>query len=237
MPKLKSLLLASVAMFAMLAFSHAVAGESKEPSLEGLGDQLLDDDLLKELMQQPPVTPNPAPQQPAIPDGEDIGPQESPLERIEQRMAAAGDLIESQNTTGETKVVQQQIINELDQLIDKLNKQCKNCKNGQCNNPGQQQTQKQTPKPGQGSKPQQSSSSQAAAADSSATQGGQAVEGELNQAANTPIVKQLWGQLPERLRQQLLQSSADEFLPKYREQLEQYFRRLAEEQSDATPTP
>jgi hypothetical protein len=36
------------------------------------------------------------------------------------------------------------------------------------------------------------------------------------------------------LRQQLLQSTADEFLPKYRTELEQYFRRLAEEQSSDT---
>jgi uncharacterized small protein (DUF1192 family) len=42
-------------------------------------------------------------------------------------------------------------------------------------------------------------------------------------------MKRLWGGLPERARQQMLQTPVEEFPPKYEEQIEQYFRRLAEE--------
>ena len=34
---------------------------------------------------------------------------------------------------------------------------------------------------------------------------------------------------PERVREQMLQSHDDEFLPKYELEIEQYFRRLAED--------
>ena len=42
------------------------------------------------------------------------------------------------------------------------------------------------------------------------------------------VIKQVWGELPEKERQQMLQSSVEEFLPKYAELIEQYYRRLAE---------
>jgi len=35
--------------------------------------------------------------------------------------------------------------------------------------------------------------------------------------------------LPERLREQMLQNAAEEFLPEYRELIAEYFRRLAED--------
>ncbi len=47
------------------------------------------------------------------------------------------------------------------------------------------------------------------------------------------MVKALWGQLPERSREQMLQSFSDEFLPKYELEIEQYYRRLSEEQGQA----
>jgi hypothetical protein len=39
----------------------------------------------------------------------------------------------------------------------------------------------------------------------------------------------LWGHLPERQREQMLQSFSDEFLPKYELEIEQYYRRLSED--------
>ena len=46
------------------------------------------------------------------------------------------------------------------------------------------------------------------------------------------MVKALWGHLPERSREQMLQSFSDEFLPKYELEIEQYYRRLSEEQGE-----
>lgn len=41
--------------------------------------------------------------------------------------------------------------------------------------------------------------------------------------------KDVWGMLPERQRQQMLELPVEEFLPKYELLIEDYFRRLAEE--------
>ncbi|MFV2068611.1 MAG: hypothetical protein ACC645_16700, partial [Pirellulales bacterium] len=54
---------------------------------------------------------------------------------------------------------------------------------------------------------------------------GTSPRGEGNAA---PWVKEVWGHLPERMRQQLIQSASDQFLPKYQIPLESYFRRLSE---------
>ncbi|WP_442484744.1 hypothetical protein [Aeoliella sp. SH292] len=256
MIRLTTLSLATLVVL-VAASQEAPAAPTKagSESLEDLGGDLLNDPLLGDLIDsaskqkaaspqekdsasdsnEPGLQPNidelrrllDPPKPPAKIDGEDIG--ESPLVRISGRMAAAGQLIESQNATGETREVQEEIVSDLDKLIDQLNKQCQNCKSGQCNKPGQQQTQAQTPKPGTG-KPSSSSSQQSGPAESKVSQGGGG-EAQPGNPASQDTVKQLWGQLPERLRQQLLQSTADEFLPKYRAELEQYFRRLAEEQS------
>jgi hypothetical protein len=51
-----------------------------------------------------------------------------------------------------------------------------------------------------------------------------------NPEAMQALVKRVWGHLPDRARQELQNVSAEEFLPKYREVIEDYFRRLAEEE-------
>lgn len=48
------------------------------------------------------------------------------------------------------------------------------------------------------------------------------------------MMRQLWGELPERARQQMLQSSVEQFTPKYQTLIEDYYRRLAEEQGEKT---
>jgi hypothetical protein len=251
------IVLAALVISACSMRCQAAPDAAKPSSTENLGSQLLDDDALRQLLdgakqygarqeqdgntlpseRQPSLLPDVdklrelvEPKKPAIPDGEDLGqPSGSPLVRISNRMAQASELIETQSTDGETTAVQQEIVTELDKLIEQLSKQCSKC-SGSCNKPGTQQTQSSTPKPGQGKKPSKPGA-QSPPQQSTVNAGGESAA-QPGEMTDSETVKQLWGQLPERLRQQLLQSSADEFLPKYREELEQYFRRLAEEQSD-----
>ncbi len=44
------------------------------------------------------------------------------------------------------------------------------------------------------------------------------------------VMERLWNQLPARQREQLLQLAPERFLPKYESQIEEYFRRLSEQQ-------
>ena len=52
---------------------------------------------------------------------------------------------------------------------------------------------------------------------------------EVDMQAMQTLLKNLWGHLPERQREQMLQSSVEEFLPKYETMIRKYFLRLAEE--------
>ena len=42
-------------------------------------------------------------------------------------------------------------------------------------------------------------------------------------------MKDTWGHLPPRDREQMLQNTPDKFLPKYELLIEQYYKRLAED--------
>ena len=51
------------------------------------------------------------------------------------------------------------------------------------------------------------------------------------------MVKDLWGKLPERQREQILQPLSEEFLPKYASEIEAYFRALADPDSRLPESP
>lgn len=220
--------------------------------VEDLGADLLGGGLLDEL-----AAPESGDDQPATaplpdidelrrmleqPEGTDLGESsgESPLASVHQKMQTAESLIQGHDTSGKTKQVQGEIVDELDQLIAKLQEQCKKCSGGQCNKPGssQQQTAKSTPKPGAANsqQAQQSNSPSQAQPDASqqaATQSNARPNGGETSAASDAVdpqamLKDVWGELPERMRQQMLQSSFDDFLPEYRDDIEAYFRQLAE---------
>ena len=48
-------------------------------------------------------------------------------------------------------------------------------------------------------------------------------------AALEALVKQVWGHLPDRARQEMQNATVEDFLPKYQQAIEDYYRRLAEE--------
>jgi hypothetical protein len=224
-------------------WADAAPEKAGPPMAEDLGDRLLGDWALP-----PSSTPQATPPTTQVPgvdesrkqlearpdsgsEGEDIGePGTAPLARISNRMSHAQRLIAAQTTDGETRKVQDAIVADLDALIEELSKQCKKCGGGQCDKPGQQQqTAQSAPKPGEGKKSGVGSSAQASAQQSQAPGGGGKAP-NLRELSDEELVKRLWGQLPQHMRQQLLQSSADEFLPKYRAELEEYFRKLSEDE-------
>ena len=43
------------------------------------------------------------------------------------------------------------------------------------------------------------------------------------------LVKQVWGHLPDKVRDQMQNASVESFLPKYEKLIEEYYKRLAEE--------
>jgi hypothetical protein len=207
---------------------------------ESLGSDLLDD-LDPSLFAPPGDVPAIAPAQPdfqkrilpGVADellGEDVG-QPSPgrvLAWVERNMQTAATLLPHEQSLPRAGEVQQQIVADLDKLIAELAQQCRSgaCQSsGECNSPSQRSQaapKSGTPKPGHGQSPARDSTSRLGRGDSR-----QFDPGEREQ-----LLKDLWGHLPPRAREQMLQSYSDEFLPEYELEIEKYFRRLAEEPDD-----
>jgi hypothetical protein len=153
----------------------------------------------------------------------------NPLLRIAQRMQEMQATLARRNGGPATQDAQREIVAELDELMKQAQKNCSSCNSGscdkqssaQCNKPGGNQCAKPGTRPG--------------------SQPGKRPPGERNapitrhMETHRPdmvemraLVKQLWGELPERDRQQMLDLPMDEFLPQYEQQIEEYFRRLSD---------
>lgn len=159
--------------------------------------------------------------------GEDLGQAaEAPLVTIGRRMRLAERLIGRQVTSEQTQRVQQQIIQDLDRLIEELKKQSQS---GQAGAPS-------PPKPG--AKPEGKSragSGENTGASQPAKESTDRIEGTASDreelARRQLLLKQIWGHLPSKIRDQLQSASIEEFLPKYERLIEAYYSRLAEEES------
>jgi hypothetical protein len=43
------------------------------------------------------------------------------------------------------------------------------------------------------------------------------------------LIKDLWGELPPNVREQMMQNPTEQFVPQYESMIEEYYRRLSEE--------
>jgi hypothetical protein len=219
--------------------SVASANPSESGGIESLGHELLEglkQETLRQPEDQPPANANrSAPTAgaplaaPRFDDlGEDLGQQSGPLAlaRVRHGMQHAASLLGNapRSIAGGTESatpadVQQQVLRQLDELIAELSKQCQG---GQCQ-PGDQ------PQPSSQSQPSGTGAAgrgQTAARDST-TRLDQSNAPAADKADIEELVKGLWGHLPERSREQMLQSFSDEFLPKYELEIEQYYESLS----------
>jgi hypothetical protein len=232
--------------------SFADAAPSNDSSgVESLGNELLEDlapnafdPAAKSLDQQDAGQGNPRDltRTPRFDDlGEDIGQPSGSLSltRVRLGMQHAQSLLGAKNaaedapTLQQAGQVQQEVVAQLDKLIAELSKQCKNCNcqsGGSSPKPGQP-SQKKPGKPGATA----AGSGQTAARDSTDRLDSSTAK-PVDKGDLEAVVKDLWGHLPERSREQMLQSFSEEFLPKYELEIEQYYRRLSED-NDANAAP
>ena len=224
----------------------SAAPRTDTAALDNLGDGLLEG-LLDKLPQEDPVLENEMPRDgdwlldpAALRDrvreaaGEDVGEEgEPPMKRVLDGMEEATRRLR-QELTEDASPVQRQVVKDLEELISAMEKQCQG---GQSDNQSQdnrrQASKRSQPKPSAGAQPAsaQAMSAQSPARDST-TRLGSAPVVEGNRAPPEELMKAAWGHLPERLRERMLQSSSEEFLPEYREALEAYYRRLAEREAE-----
>jgi hypothetical protein len=139
------------------------------------------------------------------------------LRPAQNHMQQAATALDDGDVSGHASAAQQEAITELDSLIASLQKQCEKC-GGQCNKPGSKSA-----KPNSGGKSGASPGPSAATVATTT-----ATAAPADRSAISRLVKDLWGQLPERQREELLQPLSEEFLPAYAADIEEYFRVLAE---------
>ena len=212
----------------------------EKPAADSLDDLLLDDldNQLLEGLSAPAAKSPPAPSPPSNLDrelldqlgqGEDLGGESSdPFLVIGRQMRNAEELIGRRDASATTRRIQQEIVTDLDQLIEQMNKQCAG---GQSSSAG-----KPSPSPDKQGKPGSKAGSGenrggSKPARDSETRVGQSESSDARLAQVMETLKQVWGHLPARVREQMQSGMAEEFLPKYERLIEQYYQRLAAERA------
>jgi hypothetical protein len=139
------------------------------------------------------------------------------LALVVRHMQIARSQLEQQHVDHQASSAQSQAIDDLDAMIAELARQKSQCQDG-APKPGSK------PKPG-APKPGKTGANPGTAASATTSQSGDLA---ANLAATAELVKDLWGHLPERQRQQILQPLSEDFLPQYATEIEEYFRALAD---------
>lgn len=152
--------------------------------------------------------------------GEDLGKPQADddtwVHRVVEHMQTAQQHLAQGGEATQAVRAQDQVLTGLDAMIAELaqrKSQCSGSKASKTSKPGQ--------KPGKGQAgktPATAGSPETSPNPDLSTE--QAIAGEL--------IKDLWGQLPQRQRDQILQPLSEEFLPKYAAEIEAYFRAMAQ---------
>jgi hypothetical protein len=165
-------------------------------------------------------------------DGEDLGQpsEDQTTGKISRQMRDVERRISNSQSGGATQQKQQAISDELAKLIEQLKKATQSSqKPGSGNSPSSQRS-----KVAQGGQKAGSQRQSDKPAKDSSSQMRHDEAAKADPAAIRERMKEAWGNLPERIREQMMQSSVDDFLPKYELLIEKYFQRLSE---DETPKP
>ena len=220
---------------------------------KGLTEDLLD--LLMKPPKADQVATPVAPEKSAAPVETDLVEQDrvdsgdTPLHSVRQQMFAAAGMLHNGKTGEPTRQIQTDIVKQLDELIEQLGRSSQNSSKSSDSQSSQSARQKSEQTRQQPTSSKQRSSTQTAGADHGKqvpdTEGqtpgdknaGGPDSGELKntvarnadvQLADPRAMQQkVWGQLPDRVRQQMQSRMVEQFLPSFREQINAYYRELA----------
>lgn len=163
--------------------------------------------------------------------GEDIEwkSQRDPIVQIGDQMMKAAHWISQNKTAQETQDLQQSIVQALDGLIQQTRRSNKARKSG-TNNPPPAARRDSVKQPGDQS-PAAESDAQSQARENLEENTERATQ-SLDMEEMQILIKEIWGHLPPKAREQMLKSYGERFLPQYEELIVEYFKRLAEGQEE-----
>ncbi len=182
---------------------------------------------------QPPSPPESANDRPPAVDE-----APNPLLVVRQRMLTAAQLLSQGAVDVQTQTVQQDIVQRLDELIAQFEPPAGSASptpQAPDQESGQQSQAPSTARQAPGRSQQQSSGPTDAPAaaqptGSSASPTAQGEPARVDLADPKALQQSVWGHLPEKLRTQMQSRMVEEFLPSYREQIEDYFKALLEQE-------
>lgn len=157
---------------------------------------------------------------------------DNPLVTIGRRMREMQKRIAQSDLGPATQQTQQQIVADLERLIGQVQAAAKSSESTASRpQPATSRT------PAGASTPKSSSKgdrkpSEKSSAPGSARPSGEGKPRRPDMDEMRAMMKQLWGELPEHARQKMLQAPVEEFPPKYEEMIEDYYRRLSEDEAD-----
>jgi hypothetical protein len=217
-----------IAITLVLSLAAPLAAAA-EPSLDDLLNIPAPSEAAPKPMPAPDST-TPAPDSPAVKPDAAKPEIEMPKEKTgdlfmaatAEMKLAASQLTEQHDSGIQTQRTQESVIRKLDQLLDQLRQQQQ----------GKGKSQQEAKDTGsEKNQSQQQQQAQRSSQSSDSRDNDTRMELEDGQRNDQPLSEKLseWGNLPPRLRDQLLQGSEDRFSGLYRQLTERYYQRLAEE--------
>ena len=202
--------------------------QPKSPAAKGKapagGD--LDDELLKGLGEGEDIEPGGKPGKAAAGDATD-----NPLADLGRQMREVESRIAQTRSDEETQKLQERIASDLQKLIKELQRRKKSSSSSSSSNKNQQTAEREKV-----DQPESAGAGQQAASDSPAKESTDLLKDRQSEKPETAqmdeALKDIWGQLPPHLRQQMEQYAKEELLPKYELLIEEYFRALAKGQRE-----
>jgi hypothetical protein len=195
----------------------------------------LDAELLKQLEGDAPPETQPKKTPPAGHGREgDAGPpppSNDPVERLTQQIRDAEKRLARTDSGDETQQLQRKIVEDLEKMIAQIEQQQQQQQQSpsQSSKPQNSQPQPGSPQPQPGQERSGAERDSEKARDSNdGTRRTTQRQGDPNQLKS--LLEKAWGKLPERERQDVMQSSVDDFPAKYQYVIEEYFKTLLKRQ-------
>jgi hypothetical protein len=157
--------------------------------------------------------------------------QGDPLAEISRQMQAVESRIAGADSGSAVQDEQKRILDRLDAIIEQMQKSCSGgAPGGTC----EKKTNAQAKQPPQGKKSGKGATPGEGAADAK-VQDQHALGRRADMEQIRSIMKRLWGELPRRDRERLMQYPVEQFLPEYELMIEEYYKRLSEEDASRRP--
>ena len=159
------------------------------------------------------------------------GDEEDVMDRLTRRMAEAADQLQLKFDTGpQTQALQQAILEDFEEAIETaaaqrraMRRRPSDKKGDRRRMSGEDQRKASSEQQNEAGAPGQTASSTASAAESGgAAPNKKQADGELKE------LRQSWGHLPDRQRDEIMQGMQEDVVERYREWIERYYRALQE---------